>query len=71
LQRPPQLGGEAPHRAHHEVDAPAARAPPGRAAGRLDEEHPAGAGRRRVVAGELVAEDERGVAGAHPALTAR
>jgi hypothetical protein len=65
-----ELGGEAAHRADHQVHALAVGAQPGQAAERLDEEHARRAVEGGVVARELVAEDERGVV-AHPADTAR
>jgi hypothetical protein len=65
-----QLGGEPAHGRHDEVHPLAVRAHPGEASDRLDEEHARCPVERRVVAHELVAEDERGVV-AHPADTAR
>jgi hypothetical protein len=59
-----------PHGAEDEVHPLAVGAHALQRADRLDEEHARGAVERRVVAHELVAEDERGVA-AHADDTAR
>ncbi len=57
-----QLVGEVTHAAEHEVHPAAVGAQAPHACGRLDEENARGAVERRVVAHELVAEDQCGVA---------
>ena len=66
-----QLGGEVAHRAEDEVRAAPVHAKAAQGRQRLDEQDPPGPLERRVVAHQLIAEDQRGVACRHAAQLPR